>query len=290
VIFGRKKQQASPAEPDPDDLSDELDDEELDDGSDDGMDDDEVDSDADVGFDDEDEEVDEEADEWIAFDESEDWREEGPFDIDEVDLEADDVPRLEDFYGKDGYLETRAHPNRKPNTTTGNIDLEYEINESEKYLIVTPEEGMQIQIIADAESGNGLALVLSLNGAAMQVEVKAAPQSGGFAAEVRDDIIEETLSAGGSAERRKGPYGTELRRVVPVESPDGEDAFAPLRDWLVEGPRWLVLGRLMGDAAIDVSGDGASQPFDEAFRNLIVRRGDEPMAPGQTVPLKVPEG
>jgi len=255
VIFGRKKQQASPAEPDPDDLSDELDDEELDDGSDDGMDDDEVDSDADVGFDDEDEEVDEEADEWIAFDESEDWREEGPFDIDEVDLEADDVPRL---------------------------DL--------GALIVTPEEGMQIQIIADAESGNGLALVLSLNGAAMQVEVKAAPQSGGFAAEVRDDIIEETLSAGGSAERRKGPYGTELRRVVPVESPDGEDAFAPLRDWLVEGPRWLVLGRLMGDAAIDVSGDGASQPFDEAFRNLIVRRGDEPMAPGQTVPLKVPEG
>ena len=253
MIFGRKNQQASPAEPDPADLSDELDDEELDDDSDLEEDDDEVD--ADVDFDDEDEEVDEEADEWIAFDESEDWREEGPFDIDEVDLEADDVPRL---------------------------DL--------GALIVTPEEGMQIQIIADAESGNGLALVLTLGGAAMQVEVKAAPQSGGFAAEVRDDIIEETLSAGGSAERRKGPYGTELRRVVPVESPDGQDAFAPLRDWLVEGPRWLLLARLMGDAAVDVSGDGAAQPFDEAFRNLIVRRGDEPMAPGQTVPLKVPEG
>jgi Protein of unknown function (DUF3710) len=185
VIFGRKKQQASPTEPDPAD----------------------------------------EADEWIAFDESEDWREEGPFDIDEVDLEADDIARL---------------------------DL--------GALIVTPEEGMQIQIIADAETGNGLALVLSLDGAAMQVEVKAAPQSGGFAAEVRDDIIE------------------------------GEDSFAPLRDWLVEGPRWLLVARMMGEAAIDVAGDGASQPFDEAFRNLIVRRGDEPMAPGQTVPLKVPEG
>ena len=254
MIFGRKKQQASPTEPDPADIADELDEDDLEDDSDeeatDATDEDELDED----FDD-DEEVDDEADEWIAFDESEDWREEGPFDIDEVDLEADDIARL---------------------------DL--------GALIVTPEEGMQIQIIADAESGNGLALVLSLDGAAMQVEVKAAPQSGGFAAEVRDDIIEETLSAGGSAERTKGPYGTELRRVVPVESPDGEDAFAPLRDWLVEGPRWLLVARMMGEAAIDVVGDGASRPFAEAFRNLIVRRGEEPMAPGQTVPLKVPEG
>jgi hypothetical protein len=254
VIFGRKKQQASPTEPDPADLADDLDDAELEDDTDDPE-DDADDVEAEDDFDDDDEEVDEEADEWIAFDESEDWREEGPFDIDEVDLEADDVPRL---------------------------DL--------GALILTPEEGMQIQIVADAASGDGLALVLTLDGAAMQVEVKAAPQSGGFAAEVRDDIIEETLSVGGSAERKKGPYGTELRRVVPVDSPDGDDTFTPLRDWLVEGPRWLLVARLMGEAAIDVAGEGASRPFDEAFRNLIVRRGDEPMAPGQTVPLKVPEG
>ncbi|MFT3867861.1 MAG: outer membrane protein assembly factor BamA [Nibricoccus sp.] len=46
-----------------------------------------------------------------------------------------DVETLEDFYGKDGYLETRIHPNRKPNIATGNIDLEYEVNESEKFYV-----------------------------------------------------------------------------------------------------------------------------------------------------------
>ena len=255
MIFGRKKQQAGPTEPDPADISDELDDEELeDDVDDDETEDDEV-EDEDPEENDIDEDFDGEADEWIAYDESQDWRDEGPFDIDEVDLEADDVPRL---------------------------DL--------GALIVTPEDDMAIQIIADAATGDGLALVLSLDGAAMQVEVKAAPQSGGFAAEIRDDLIEETLAAGGSAERAKGPYGTELRRVVPVDGPDGESGFAPMRDWLVEGPRWLVVARMMGEAAIDVKGDGASKLFDEAFRNLIVRRGEDPMAPGQTVPLKVPEG
>lgn len=44
-----------------------------------------------------------------------------------------DVTRLEDFYGKDGYLDTRIAANRKPNLTTGDIDIEYEIRESEKF-------------------------------------------------------------------------------------------------------------------------------------------------------------
>jgi len=44
-----------------------------------------------------------------------------------------DTERLHDFYGKDGYLETNVQLRRKPNVETGNIDVEYAINESEKY-------------------------------------------------------------------------------------------------------------------------------------------------------------
>lgn len=249
MIFGRKKQ-TNPSEPDQGQLVDELvgvetESDSLQDAED----------DLDQDFFDDDEEVDDEADEWIEYDKSADWREEGPFDIDEVDLDSDDIPRL---------------------------DL--------GSLIVTPEEGMQIQIIADSGSGVGLALVLSQDNSALQLEVKAAPLSGGYAAEIRNLIIEETLSAGGNAERVKGPYGTELRRVVPVETSEHADTFAPMRDWLVEGPRWILVARLIGEAAVDVSGDGASRHFEDVFRNLIVRRGEDPMAPGQTVPLKLPEG
>jgi outer membrane protein insertion porin family len=41
-----------------------------------------------------------------------------------------DVSTLEDFYGRDGYLETSVHLIRKPNIATGNIDIEYQIEES----------------------------------------------------------------------------------------------------------------------------------------------------------------
>lgn len=44
-----------------------------------------------------------------------------------------DRQRLDDFYGKDGYLDTRVQLLRKPNIATGNIDLEYKILESEKF-------------------------------------------------------------------------------------------------------------------------------------------------------------
>lgn len=44
-----------------------------------------------------------------------------------------DVERLEDFYGTSGYLDTRVRMLRKPNVNTGDIDLEYEVMESEKF-------------------------------------------------------------------------------------------------------------------------------------------------------------
>ncbi|WP_414664831.1 outer membrane protein assembly factor BamA [Horticoccus sp. 23ND18S-11] len=46
-----------------------------------------------------------------------------------------DRQRLDDFYGKDGYLDTRIQLLRKPNVATGAIDLEYKINESERFSV-----------------------------------------------------------------------------------------------------------------------------------------------------------
>ena len=46
-----------------------------------------------------------------------------------------DVENLEDFYGRDGHLDTRVHAVRKPNLQTGDIDLEYTIEESDKYQV-----------------------------------------------------------------------------------------------------------------------------------------------------------
>lgn len=46
-----------------------------------------------------------------------------------------DVTRLEEFYGRDGYLDTRVRLIRRPNVTTGDIDVEFQIIESEKFRV-----------------------------------------------------------------------------------------------------------------------------------------------------------
>lgn len=44
-----------------------------------------------------------------------------------------DMERMDDFYGTSGYLDTRTRLLRKPNVSTGNIDIEYQIRESDKF-------------------------------------------------------------------------------------------------------------------------------------------------------------
>jgi len=51
------------------------------------------------------------------------------------------VERLEDYYGKDGYLDTRVRVTRRPNLKTNDIDLEYNIEESDKFNV----ESIQIE-------------------------------------------------------------------------------------------------------------------------------------------------
>lgn len=46
-----------------------------------------------------------------------------------------DRDRLQEFYGRDGHLDTQVRLTRKSNITTGNIDLVYQVTESEKFTV-----------------------------------------------------------------------------------------------------------------------------------------------------------
>ncbi|HVU23627.1 MAG TPA: outer membrane protein assembly factor BamA, partial [Opitutus sp.] len=50
-----------------------------------------------------------------------------------------DVERIQDFYGHDGYLDTYVRLERKPNIATGNIDIAYNIEESDKFHVESIE-------------------------------------------------------------------------------------------------------------------------------------------------------
>ncbi len=193
-------------------------------------------------------------DEPAEDDDDRDWREDGPFDIEEVELADDPVERL---------------------------DL--------GSLIITPWEGLGLQLQVNEATQQVSAALAIWDDSGLQLALLAAPTSGGLAGETREDVVAESQGAGGRAEIVTGPFGPEVRRVLPVAGPNGEELFQEARIWTVEGPRWMLTGTLIGKAA-RADQDDASKPFVEFFRNVVVRRGDGPLAPGELIPLTMPKG
>lgn len=199
------------------------------------------------------EDDDPDADEVEQDEDESDYRADGPFDIEEVDLGGDEVTR---------------------------IDL--------GTLIITPWPGLNLQLQVNEASQQVQAVTGVWQKSGLEVALFAAPAHGGLAREFREDVVEEAQQAGGTTEVVDGPFGPEVRRVLPQTGPKGEQLFHVSRVWFVEGPRWLLRGTLLGEAALDQD-EAASAPFLEFFRNLVVRRGDKPMVPGGLMTMELPQ-
>lgn len=191
---------------------------------------------------------------WAAFDKSRDWRDDGPFDFDEVDLEADEVERLD--FGS---------------------------------LIVTPLPECEVRLQITEGTDQIISVLVVTGDSALELSAYSAPRNPGLWAEIREEIIEQTLAAGGTADCVEGPFSTELVRNLPVRTPDGQSAIQPSRMWMAEGPRWLLRGILMGRAALSKEvDDDIVGPFYDVFADVVVRRGDHPMPAGDMLPLQMP--
>lgn len=198
--------------------------------------------------------ADDDRDEWDELDESRDWRDDGPFDITEVDLDDDDVPRVS--FGP---------------------------------LVLTPSENMELQLQMNPETQEIQTALVMLAGSGLEIALFAAPASGGMARDVRREVLTSTRAEGGHAELAPGPFGTEIRRMVQVQMEDGQEGTHISRTWLAEGPRWLLRGVLMGEACLDETDQGPALPFVEFFKNIVVVRGDRPRPAGDVIPMTLPD-
>lgn len=134
------------------------------------------------------------------------------------------------------------------------------------------------------------ALLATFEESGLELALFAAPRSGSLADELREEIIEEATQGGGHAQEAEGPFGPEVRRVMPIDGPEGEQLFHVSRVWLVDGPRWLLRGTLMGQAAMVEGEEPPADVFVEFFRNVVVNRDDAPRVPGELIQLALPEG
>ena len=154
-------------------------------------------------------------------------------------------------------------------------------------LVITGLPGMELRLQVDEQSGDVQAILLVLEDSALELRAFAAPKSSGIWSEVRREIAAEATRMGGTASETEGPFGTELVLVVPVEDPGGQIFSQTSRVIGIDGPRWLLRATVLGRAAVEPE---AAPPMEQALRNVIVVRGSEPMAPRESLALRLPPG
>ena len=145
--------------------------------------------------------------------------------------------------------------------------------------------GLEVRVEADQQTAEVVAVTLVMGDSALQVQPFAAPRSEGIWDGVRDEIRSGITSQGGTVDEVEGPLGTELRTKVPVRAADGSQAVQPARFVGVDGPRWFLRGVLTGRAAVEPDTDAE---LIAVFRDVVVVRGTEPMAPRDPIPLRLP--
>ena len=147
---------------------------------------------------------------------------------------------------------------------------------------VLPSTDVRLEVNPEGEV---VAATIVLGESALQLNAFAAPRREGIWDEVRTEIRDALNSSGGQASEVTGPVGTELRASVPTEVPGGGVQLAPARFLGVDGPRWFLRGLITGPAAHD---DAQCAPLIEAFRQVVVDRGDEAMVVREPLPLRLP--
>lgn len=115
----------------------------------------------------------------------------------------------------------------------------------------------------------------------MQLGVFAAPRKDGIWDEIRDEIKASISSQGGTVSEQEGEFGAELAGRLPV--PGG---LTPVRFIGVDGPRWFLRAMLAGAPAME---EEQARPFLDAFRGVVVVRGNDPLPVREPVPLQLPK-
>jgi hypothetical protein len=146
--------------------------------------------------------------------------------------------------------------------------------------------GMELRLEVDEPRQKVIAVQLVLGDSQVQLQAFAAPKTMGIWDEIRDEIAQSVATGGGTAEEVEGPLGAELHARMPSRAQNGRTVFAPARFVGVDGPRWFFRAVMTGRAAVDAA---AAAPLYALLDEVVVVRGEVPMAPREVLDLQLPK-
>ena len=139
--------------------------------------------------------------------------------------------------------------------------------------------GIQLRIKANRATQQVLGSTITFGSSSLEIEAFAAPKTLGLWDDVRGDLLE----ANKAASEVDGVFGTELK--LPVNVKGGKTVNTRIVG--VDGPRWMLRGIFSGKAAIDPDSP-ETEALNKFFADIVVERGEEPLAPRDLIPMHPP--
>ena len=140
-------------------------------------------------------------------------------------------------------------------------------------------KGIELRVKANRATQQVLGPTITYGSSSVEIEAFAAPKTLGLWDDVRADLIE----ANKDAKEVEGVFGTEL--ALPVTVKGGRKVLTRIVG--VDGPRWMLRGIFSGKAATDPEGEEA-KALNQFFADIVVERGDNPLAPRDLIPMHPP--
>ena len=140
-------------------------------------------------------------------------------------------------------------------------------------------KGIELRVKANRATQQVLGTTITYGSSSVEIEAFAAPKTLGLWDDVRADLIEATKDA----KEVEGVFGTEL--ALPVTVKGGRKVLTRIVG--VDGPRWMLRGIFSGKAATDPEGEEA-KALNQFFADIVVERGDDPLAPRDLIPMHPP--
>lgn len=135
-----------------------------------------------------------------------------------------------------------------------------------------PDFDVRLASVGDQHVG----VVVLYQESTLQLQALAAPRSSGLWDEVKTKIRGQAKDL----TEQEGPFGSELTGEIKAEG-----GPRSVRYLGIDGPRWFLLGVVSGKGTHD---EAISEAFVDFIKDVVVVRGDEPMAREEPIPLRRP--
>ncbi|MFT4147774.1 MAG: DUF3710 domain-containing protein [Micrococcaceae bacterium] len=147
-------------------------------------------------------------------------------------------------------VEKHAPSDRKENGPFDISEVERNDNEVDCGSIILPEmPNLDVRMEMEENTGRILSLNFDDDDSSLQVQAFAAPKSEGLWLALKDQIAESAIEQGGTVQPIEGKFGHEL--VVSIPDTTQANAVRAARFVGVDGPRWFLRGVFSGPAAVD---------------------------------------